>query len=166
MRRIARSVIEGCRGEHTEFVFTRDGKPVAGINNSGWKAARRRAAKRYTEGVAFEYRKLLLGHKSNHVTTHYSAPELGALIRASEMVCDLGSRKSPAIAIVRTTADRAKWLKNWWKGRDSSPRPGIIPGPSDRSCSSGDSRDGRSGSSGISPSEGNVQTPPAAIANS
>lgn len=59
-------------------------------------------------GVGFEDRKLLLGHKSNHVTTHYSAPELGALIRASEMVCDLGSRKSPAIAIVKTTADSAK----------------------------------------------------------
>jgi hypothetical protein len=59
-------------------------------------------------GVGFEDRKLLLGHKSNHVTTHYSAPELGALIRASEMVCDLGARKSPAIAIVRTTADGAK----------------------------------------------------------
>jgi hypothetical protein len=40
-------------------------------------------------GVGFEDRKLLLGHKSNHVTTHYSAPELGALISASEMVCDL-----------------------------------------------------------------------------
>jgi hypothetical protein len=32
-------------------------------------------------GVGFEDRKLLLGHNSNHVTTHYSAPELGALIR-------------------------------------------------------------------------------------
>jgi integrase len=137
LNRIARSVIESCRKEHAEFVFTRDGKPVAGINNSGWKAARRRAAKRYVEqfnrpcpagfrsirvhdlkhtyghrlrtaGVGFEDRKLLLGHKSNHVTTHYSAPELGALIRASEMVCDLGSRKSPAIAIVRATAESAK----------------------------------------------------------
>lgn len=102
LNRIAKSVIESCRGEHPEFVFTRDGKPVAGINNSGWKAARRRAAKQYAEqfrkpcpagfrsirvhdlkhtyghrlraaGVGFEDRKLLLGHKSNHVTTHYSA---------------------------------------------------------------------------------------------
>lgn len=137
LNRIARSVIESCRKEHPEFVFTRDGKPVAGINNSGWKAARRRAGKRYVEqfnrpcpagfrsirvhdlkhtyghrlraaGVGFEDRKLLLGHKSNHVTTHYSAPELGALIRASEMVCDLGSRKSPAIAIIGATAAAAK----------------------------------------------------------
>ena len=49
LNRIARSVIESCRKEHPEFVFTRDGKPVAWINNSGWKAARRRAAQRYVE---------------------------------------------------------------------------------------------------------------------
>jgi integrase len=139
LNRVARSVIENCRGEHPEFVFTRDGNPVAGINNSGWKAARRRAAKRYVEhfkrpcpagfrsirvhdlkhtyghrlraaGVGFEVRKLLLGHKSNHVTTHYSAPELGAPIRASELVCDLGSRTSLAIAvaIARATTGGAK----------------------------------------------------------
>jgi integrase len=42
LNRIAKSVIEGCRGEHPESVFTRSGRPVARINNSGWKAARRR----------------------------------------------------------------------------------------------------------------------------
>ena len=57
-------------------------------------------------GVGFEDRKLLLGHKSSHVTTHYSAPEIDALIRASEKVCDLGSRKSPALVIVRARAER------------------------------------------------------------
>ncbi|MGP0054453.1 MAG: site-specific integrase, partial [Steroidobacteraceae bacterium] len=55
-------------------------------------------------GVGFEDRKLLLGHKAEHVTTHYSAPEIGALIQASERVCVLGSRKSPALAIVRARA--------------------------------------------------------------
>jgi hypothetical protein len=43
-----------------------------------------------------EDRKLLLGHKASHVTTHYSAPEIEMLIHASEKVCDLGSRKSVA----------------------------------------------------------------------
>jgi hypothetical protein len=33
-------------------------------------------------GVGFEDRKILLGHKSDHVTTHYSAPEIGALIES------------------------------------------------------------------------------------
>jgi integrase len=134
LNRIAKSVIDGCRGEHSEFVFTRRGKPIARMNNSGWKAARRRASKRYASevgrscpkgfqsirvhdlkhtyghrlraaGVGFEDRKLLLGHKAGHVTTHYSAPEIEALIQASEKVCALGSRKSPALAIVRAQAE-------------------------------------------------------------
>jgi integrase len=131
LNRIAKSVIDGCRGEHSEFVFTRRGKPIARINNSGWKAARRRASKRYASevgrscpngfrsirvhdlkhtyghrlraaGVGFEDRKLLLGHKAGHVTTHYSAPEIEALIQASEKVCELGARKSHALTIVRS----------------------------------------------------------------
>ena len=134
LNRIAKSVIDGCRGEHPEFVFTRSGKPITRIYNSGWKAARRRASNRYESefgrscpnrfqsirvhdlkhtyghrlraaGVGFEDRKLLLGHKAGHVTTHYSAPEIEALIQASERVCELGSRKSPALAIVRARAE-------------------------------------------------------------
>lgn len=130
LNRVAKSVIDACRGAHPEFVFTRDGEPVTRIYNSGWRAARQRAAKRYeveigrscpegfrrirvhdlkhtyghrlrVAGVGFEDRKVLLGHRSEHVTTHYSAPEIGSLIEASEKVCALRSRKSPALAIVR-----------------------------------------------------------------
>jgi integrase len=133
LNRIARSVIESCRGKHPEFVFTHESKPVTKIYNSGWKAARRRAAARYENelkmpcpfgfrsvrvhdlkhtlghrlrvaGVGFEDRKVLLGHKSDHITTHYSAPEIGALIEASERVCDLESRTSHALSIVRARA--------------------------------------------------------------
>jgi len=32
---------------HPESVFTRRGKPITRIYSSGWKAARRRASKRY-----------------------------------------------------------------------------------------------------------------------
>ena len=49
-------------------------------------------------------RKLLLGHKSDHVTTHCSAPETGSLLKASEKVCALGARKSHALTIVRARA--------------------------------------------------------------
>jgi len=133
LNRVAKSVIDGCRGEHPEFVFTRAGQPITRIYNSGWRAARRRASKRYASelgrscpkgfrsirvhdlkhtyghrlraaGVGFEDRKLLLGHKAGHVTTHYSAPEIEALIQASEKVCELGARKSHALAIVRARA--------------------------------------------------------------
>ncbi|MEA3188157.1 MAG: hypothetical protein QOD99_1987 [Chthoniobacter sp.] len=137
LNRIARSVIESCRDKHPEFVFTREGSPVTHIYNSGWKAARRRAAARYERelgcpcpagfrsirvhdlkhtyghrlrvaGVSFEDRQLLLGHKAQHVTTHYSAPEIGALIEASERVCQLESLASPAISVVRAHAGRLR----------------------------------------------------------
>jgi integrase len=133
LNRIAKSVIDDCRGEHQEFVFTRRGKPITRIYNSGWKAARRRASKRYAAefgrscpkgfqsvrvhdlkhtyghrlraaGVGFEDRKLLLGHKAGHVTTHYSAPEIEALIHASEKVCELGARKTHALTVVGARA--------------------------------------------------------------
>ena len=51
-------------------------------------------------GVGFEDRKLLLGHKAGHITTHYSAPETGTLIEASEKACALGSRKTRALTLV------------------------------------------------------------------
>jgi hypothetical protein len=51
LNRIAKSVIEGSRGQHPEVVFTRAGQPVTRIYNSGWKAARRRAAKRYASDL-------------------------------------------------------------------------------------------------------------------
>jgi hypothetical protein len=47
LNRMAGSVIDSCRGEHPEFVFICEGRPVTKVYNSGWKAARRRAAKRY-----------------------------------------------------------------------------------------------------------------------
>jgi hypothetical protein len=131
LNRIARSIIEGCRGKHKEVVFTYGGNPIDKIYNSGWKSARRRAALRYEKelnrpcptgfrsirvhdlkhtfghrlrgaGVSFEDRKVLLGHKTQDVTTHYSAAEIGLLIAATERVCDLTSRGSPAVAVVRS----------------------------------------------------------------
>ena len=137
LNRVARSVIASCRGKHPERVFTRNGRPLTKIYNSGWKAARKRAADRYAAdlgrpapmgfrcfrvhdlkhtfghrrraagggrraaGVGFEDRKVLLGHKSDHVTTHYSAPEIGMLIAAAERVCDLESRENHALVLVR-----------------------------------------------------------------
>src|SRR5207253_2237279 len=125
LNRIAKAVIEGCRGEHEEFVFTEEMRggqrlPQSRMNNSGWKAARRRAAARYERelgrpcpagfrsirvhdlkhtlgyrlravGVQFEDRQSLLGHKAAHVTTHYSAADISNLISCAERVCDLGS---------------------------------------------------------------------------
>ena len=38
-------------------------------------------------GVGFEDRQDLLGHKSDRITTHYSAPDIARLIEAAESVC-------------------------------------------------------------------------------
>lgn len=142
-------------------MFTRGGHPVRGINNSGWKAARRRAAKRYAEtigvpcpqgfrfirvhdlkhtfgrrlraaGVSFEDRQDLLGHKSARITTHYSAAEISILIEAANKVCQTASRKSPAIVLLRS-APRAQPLEeNGGKGGNRALDPGIMSaGPRD-----------------------------------
>jgi hypothetical protein len=57
LNRMAKSVVEGCGGAHEEFVVTtqeRDGTrhPQFRMNNSGWKAARRRAAASYEQELA------------------------------------------------------------------------------------------------------------------
>ena len=99
--------------------------PVLHMNNSTWQSARARAADKWEEqtgnpapkgfrgvrvhdlkhtfgrrlraaAVSFEDRQDLLGHKSARITTHYSAPELGDLIAASERVCDDKVSKSIA----------------------------------------------------------------------
>jgi integrase len=160
LNRIAQSVIEGCRGEHPEFVFTyeeRDGErhPQPRMNNSGWKAARRRAAKRYqaelgrpcpqgfrsirvhdlkhtfgyrlrAAGVQFEDRQTLLGHKAHHVTTHYSAADIENLISYAEKVSDLASRKSPALSIVRSAGASQVLESIGGKGGTRTLDPGIM----------------------------------------
>jgi integrase len=99
--------------------------PVLHMNNSAWQSARVRAADRWEKqtgapapdgfrrvrvhdlkhafgrrlranGVSFEDRQDLLGHKSARITTHYSGPELSNLIAAAEKVCD-ETRDPPSV---------------------------------------------------------------------
>ena len=51
-----------------------------------------------------EDRQDLLGHKSGRITTHYSGAELSRLIAAAEKVCEEGSRKSPALVVLKQKA--------------------------------------------------------------
>jgi integrase len=125
LNRVARSVIEEVRGEHTEYVFTYRGNPVTAINNTAWQAARNRAGLRQIRvhdlkhtfgrrlraaGVSFEDRQDLLGHKSGKITTHYSAAELQNLIIAAEKVCGQESRKSPALVLLKQKVVKAVTL--------------------------------------------------------
>jgi len=116
----ALSVIEGQRGKDAKLVFPYRGRSVVQMSNNGWQAARKKAAEKYEEeleescpdafrsvrvhdlkhtfgrrlraaGVPLETRKVLLGHKSGDITTHYSAAELSEVLNAAELVCNRAS---------------------------------------------------------------------------
>ena len=139
LNNVAKSVIEGQRGLDPVWVFPygqpdRNGKatPVHRMNDSAWKKARIRAAKKFQErflrpapagfasirvhdlkhtfgrrlraaGVTEEDRKALLGHKNGSITSHYSAAELGKLIDEANRISATDSR-GPALTILRRMA--------------------------------------------------------------
>jgi integrase len=92
------------------------------MNNSGWQGATKRAGlsqvrvhdlkhtfgrRLRAAGVSFEDRQDLLGHKSGRITSHYPAAELTNLIEAANQVVGQGSRKSPALVMLRKKAANA-----------------------------------------------------------
>jgi len=131
---VAKRVIDDIGGMHPEYVFTYQGKAIETMHNSGWQAARARAAKNYEaefnapapEGfkhirvhdlkhtfgrrlraacVSLETRKVLLGHTTGDITSHYSASELHELIEAVNRVCTGESGKTSAL-MIKTKAVR------------------------------------------------------------
>ena len=116
LNRVARSVIDDLRGMHSDSVFTFRGNPIKSMNNTAWKRARKNAELQQVRvhdlkhtfgrrlraaGVPHETRKVLLGHRTGDITTHYSAPELEELIEAANRVCEDKSGKSPALVILK-----------------------------------------------------------------
>jgi len=100
------------RGLHREFVFVaskgKPRKPIRYMNNTAWQTARKKAGllqvrvhdlkhtfgrRLCTAGVPLETRKVLLGHKTGDITSHYSAPELAELIRAANAVLKAQNRR-------------------------------------------------------------------------
>lgn len=119
LNRVARSVIDECRGQHPEFVFTFQGNTVDRMNNSAWRRARHKVGLdgvrvhdlRHTfgmrlraAGVSLEDRQDLLGHKSGRITTHYSAGELGNLLGAVEKITEPVFQESPNLILIRAQA--------------------------------------------------------------
>ncbi len=102
LNRVARRVIEDCRGDHGERVFVYRGNPVTKINNTAWKKARARArlsirvhdlrhsfAVRLREaGVHAWTISALLGHQSKTITEHYAQPRMAELLEAVERLCE------------------------------------------------------------------------------
>ncbi|MAY54530.1 MAG: integrase [Gammaproteobacteria bacterium] len=121
---IAHSVVESCRGEHPEFVFTNQlGNPVKKMHTTAWKFSWIRAGLpddgvylkgvhnlRHTcgqrlraAGVSNETRKTILGHKNGDITSHYSEAGILELLEAVNRLCHV-SRKSPALTLVKLSA--------------------------------------------------------------
>lgn len=97
----ARSVIEGQEGRHEELVFPSSrGNQILRWNNGPWRRALRKAGiscrfhdLRHTfgermgaAGVPWEYRKVLLGHRIQDVTAHYSQVGLVRLVEMADRV--------------------------------------------------------------------------------
>jgi integrase len=51
--------------------------------------------------VSLETRKVLLGHRNGDITFHYSAPEIEELLVATTRVCEIQSRKNPALTMLK-----------------------------------------------------------------
>ncbi len=115
LNRVAKSIVEEMRGQHTTHVFSYRNLPMKRVNNSAWKHIRREVGLPHVRihdlkhtfgrrlraaGVPLETRKVLLGHRNGDITTHYSAPELEELIEAANRVCREKSGKTPALVLL------------------------------------------------------------------
>jgi integrase len=116
LNKVAISIVDSLRGQNRIHIFTYAGRRLRKMNNTGWQRARKRAGLSHVRvhdlkhtfgrrlrsaGVSFEDRQDLLGHRSGRITSHYSAAELGNLIDAANKVVSVGSRKSPALVMLK-----------------------------------------------------------------
>ncbi len=114
LNRIARSVVDQCRGRHPTHVFVCKGQPLAYMLASAWKTARKKAGLEMVRvhdlkhtfgrrlraaGVGFEDRQDLLGHRSGRITTHYSAAELSRLVEAADLVCERNGTRPELVVL-------------------------------------------------------------------
>jgi integrase len=122
LNRIAMSIVNAVRGVRRKYVFTYNGKRIRKMNNTAWQKGRVKAGlpqvrvhdlkhtfgrRLRAAGVSFEDRQDLLGHRSGRITTHYSAAELGNLLTAANLVVGKGSRKTPALLVLKKKAANA-----------------------------------------------------------
>lgn len=127
---IAQSILEKRRGIHTTHVFTYDGNPIKSLNTKAWSKAWVRSGLptdgkflkgihniRHTcgrrlraAGVQLETRKVILGHKNDDITTHYSQVEIEEIHKALELLANR-KKASPALRIVGKVSDIKKQLK-------------------------------------------------------
>ena len=120
----AKSVVDSVRGQNADYVFSYKGKPVKTINNSGWKRARDKAGLKglvrvhdlkhtcgrrlRAAGVPMETIKVLLGHKSNDITAHYSSPEILELLTAANKICFSEVHKTHPMTLLKRKAPKIR----------------------------------------------------------
>jgi integrase len=113
---IAASVLDAQKDVNPVHVFTHNDRPVswtvlkyhwtrarkaAGLSNVRFHDLRHTFGSRLrAAGVSFEDRQDLLGHKSQQMTTHYSAPDISRLLEAAEKV--VGMETETALRLVKS----------------------------------------------------------------
>jgi integrase len=108
---VARAIVEARRDKHATHVFSspRTKQPMTEINKNAFTKARKEAglqqcrihdlkhtfgARLKAAGVAHELRQVLLGHKNESVTTHYSRARIDELQEAVEKVLSVDESTS------------------------------------------------------------------------
>jgi integrase len=119
----AREAVESERGKHSIHVFTYKGKAMTRMNATAWRSARVRASLEHVrvhdlkhtfgrrlraEGVSFEDRQDLLGHRSGRITTHYSSAEVQNLYEAGNKVC---AKKQSGVVLTLLRQSNSKVVK-------------------------------------------------------
>lgn len=110
---IAAGVIEQVRTDHPVYVFVSSSKPLSRMHVTSFRKGREAAGlpdvrihdlkhsfgrRLRAAGVSKEDRKFLLGHVNGDITTHYSEPELEAMVEAAEKVCQRPAARIRTIA--------------------------------------------------------------------
>lgn len=129
LNEVAQAVVDSCRGEHPEYVFTyrdrntwsKERHRVNAVNQNGWRTARAKAAKvipaladlhfhdlRHTcgrrmraAGVSNETRADILGHENGNMTTEYSQAELAELYEAVQKIAHEPVAGAPQMTMLR-----------------------------------------------------------------
>jgi len=110
---VSKSIINGRRGNGSDYVFSYAGHKLARMRTESWRQARevvglkemRIHCLRHTfgmrlraAGVSFEDRQDLLGHYAGRITTHYSKADIARLIDCVELLCEA---RKPELTLIR-----------------------------------------------------------------
>jgi integrase len=110
---VAKSIINGRRGNGSEYVFAYKGHKFSRLNTTKWKLVRDAVGlngvrvhdlrhsfgmRLRAAGVSFEDRQDLLGHHAGRITTHYSKADIARLIDCVELLCEA---RKPELTLIR-----------------------------------------------------------------